>query len=606
MAGDPERDECSDPNKPVPNATSSWRRVASPIAGRPEQRQYRRMGTATRTGDPVRDMLTASGAPFELVEVESDGRTLRAFRNAPRATGEILARAETFGDRTCLVGLDYVLSYGEVLARAAALKAALAGNGLVRGDRIAIAMHNRPEWVVAFMAVAALGATPVLLNYRASPSELSSALAETEVKSLIAEPEIAARTDPVWREGRLIAVTAAEPPVAGSVLLDRLVAAHRGEALDPVILGPDDEGVIIFTSGTSGHPKGALIAQRALMNMVEAIDYATIYGAAEAGLDLRAMAAAGAQTQPSAMLVFPLFHTAGVIAVLLPNLRRGGKMVTLERWRVEDALTLVERERVSGFSGSPAMLWDLLKADRAGRDLSSLRFLSIGGQGITRRLLDELAEAFPGVSFGIGYGQSETGSVNGIGGRNLLQRPTSTGRPLPIIELRIVGDEGEDLEPGEVGEVWVGGVTIMQGYCNRPEETAQTLKGGWVATGDLGRLDEDGFLHIVDRKKNIVVSGGENIGCGEVEAAAVAHPDIEQAVAFGVPDPRLGEKLHIALITRDGCRLDEASLREHIAARLAVFKMPRGFHVCDSFPLNAMGKVDRRALAARFADEVTA
>lgn len=561
------------------------------------------MGPATPTGDPVREMLTARGASFELVDIEFAGGTRRAFRNAPLATGEILARAASFADRPCLVGLDYALSYREVLARAAALKAALVGRGLAKGDRIAIAMHNRPEWVVAFVAVAALGATPVLLNYRASPAEMASALAETEAKALIAEAAIAARTDPDWRRERQVVVVGDDDSLAGSLRFDRLVAAHDGAALDPLVLAPDDEGVVIFTSGTSGHPKGALIAQRALMNMVEGIDYATIHGAAEAGVDLRAMAAAAAQTQPSAMLVFPLFHTAGVIAVLLPNLRRGGKMVMLERWRVDDAMTLIERERVSGFSGSPAMLWDLLKADRAGVDLGSLRFLSIGGQGISERLLAELAQAFPGVSFGIGYGQSETGSVNGIGGRNLLQRPTSTGRPLPIIELRIVDDAGEDLAPGEVGEIWVSGVTIMQGYCNRPEETAQTLRDGWVATGDLGRLDADGFLHIVDRKKNIVVSGGENIGCGEVEAAAVSHPDIEQAAAFGIPDPRLGEKLQLAVIVRDGGRLDEDAVREHIAARLATFKVPRALHRCDAFPLNAMGKVDRRALAARFADE---
>lgn len=561
------------------------------------------MGTATRTGDPVRDMLTAPGGRFELVDIVTDGATHRAFRHAPMATGEILARAEAFADRPCLVGLDYELSYRDVLARAAALKAALAGMGLARGDRVAIAMHNRPEWVVAFVAAAALGATPVLLNYRASAAELASALAETEAKALIAEAEIAARTDADWRGARHVVVVGDDASLAGSLSFDRLVAAHDGAALDPLLLAPDEEGVVIFTSGTSGHPKGALIAQRALMNMVEGIDYATIHGAAEAGIDLQAMAAAAAQSQPSAMLVFPLFHTAGVIAVLLPNLRRGGKMVMLERWRVDDAMTLIERERVSGFSGSPAMLWDLLKADRDDVDIGSLRFLSIGGQGISERLLAELAQAFPGVSFGIGYGQSETGSVNGIGGRNLLQRPTSTGRPLPIVELRIVGDAGEDLAPGEVGEIWVSGVTIMQGYCNRPDETAQTLRDGWVATGDLGRVDNDGFLHIVDRKKNIVVSGGENIGCGEVEAAAVSHPDIEQAAAFGIPDPRLGEKLQLAVIVRDGGELDADAVNEHLAALLPIFKVPRALHRCDAFPLNAMGKVDRRALAARFADE---
>jgi long-chain acyl-CoA synthetase len=555
--------------------------------------------------DPVRDMLTAPGAPFELAAVEHRGRSLRVFRNAPACIGEILARAARFDDRHCLVGLDYGVTYQEVLRRAAALKAGLAVHGLERGQRCAIAMHNRPEWVIAFIAVAALGATPVLVNYRASPAELDSALAETEAVVLLAEPEIAARADVAWRDAHLVVVTDGEPAIQGAHRLEDLVQAHPGATLDPAMLPGDDEGVIIFTSGTSGHPKGALISQRALMNMVEAIDYAVLYGAAEAGIDLAAMARA-APAQASAMLVFPLFHTAGVVAVLLPSLRRGGKMALLSRWRVDDAMTLIERERVAGLSGSPAMLWDLLKADRADRDLASLRFLSIGGQGISSRLLGELSEAFPGVSFGIGYGQSETGSVNGLGGRNLLLRPTSTGRPMPVIDLRIVDDDESDVAPGEIGEIWVGGVTIMDGYCNRPAETALALRDGWIATGDLGRLDADGFLHVVDRKKNIVVSGGENIGCGEVEAAAVSHPDIEQAAAFGVPDDRLGERLALAVIARDGTALDAEALREHIAARLPLYKVPRAFQAVAAFPLNAMGKIDRRALAAAFATELGA
>ncbi|MHB9879314.1 class I adenylate-forming enzyme family protein [Pacificimonas sp. ICDLI1SI03] len=556
--------------------------------------------SASTWPDPARDQLTAPGAPFELHEITLDGRRLRAFRNAPRSLGTIFQEAACHGDRICLTGLDYSLTYAEVLRRAAILKGELEAAGLAQGMRCAVAMHNRPEWVIGFIAIAALGATPVLINYRASPAELASAIAETESAGLIAEPEIVARLAPDSVVRERLWLTAGSDVFPKAAVLPDLFESAAAPALDPVIQEPEDEGVIIFTSGTSGHPKGALISHLALMNMAAAIDYATLYGAAQAGMDIAALAKMAAQSQPSAMLVFPLFHTAGVIAVLLPNLRRGGKMVMLERWRVEDALTLLEREKVSGFSGSPAMLWDLLKADRQDRDLSGLRFLSIGGQGISMRLLDELRAGFPGLSVGIGYGQTETGSVNGISGANLIQRPTATGRPLPIVDLRIVDEEYADVPPGEVGEVLVGGVTTMRGYCRRPAETAEVMHDGYIATGDLGRIDEDGYLHISDRKKNIVLCGGENIGCGEVEDAAVSHPEVEQAVAFGRPDDRLGETLHLAIIPADGCDPDPEAVQAHIGGQLARYKIPRSVHRVDGFPMNAMGKADRRALAAKF------
>lgn len=550
--------------------------------------------------DPVRDLLTAPGAPFEMVEEPVDNRLCRVFRHGPRVIADIYAAAAVHDDAVCLSGLGFTLRYGEVFASAAALKAMLSSKGMAKGDRISIAMHNRPEWIIAFIAATALGATAVLINYRASAAELALALDDTDARALIAEPDIAQRVAPAWREQNLVIVPGSEAlaPLPGTIRFDDAIAAHPHAALDPVAMAPDDEAVVIFTSGTTGNPKGALISQRALMTSVIAIDYSMIGVAAEAGIDLASLAAPSGAQPGGAMLVFPLFHTAGLIAVLLPGLRRGGKIVMVEKWRVGDVLDLLERERIAGFAGSPAMLWDLLKAPRDDRDLSALRFLSVGGQGVSPKLLTELAEGFPGVTIGNGYGQTETGSVNGIGGRSLLERPTASGRPLPILDIRIVDDEGAEGAPGEIGEVYIAGATIMTGYCNRPEETAQVKRDGWIATGDLGRIDAEGYLHILDRKKNIIISGGENIGCAEVEAAASSHPAVDHAAAFGMPDERLGEVPFLAVVARDGWMVDAGVITDHIAGCLARYKVPRRIMFLEALPLNAMDKVDRRTLAA--------
>lgn len=545
------------------------------------------------------DPLTAPGAPFELIEEMVEGRMCRVFRHGPRAIGDVFAAAMAHTDALCLAGPTGTLTYSELFGKAAALKAALAGEGLGKGDRIAIAMHNRPEWIIAFVAVSALGATAVLVNYRASAGELTLALEDTRARALIAEPAIAAQVEESWRAQRPVILTADEGGEAlpGALAFDALLVRYADAPFAAAAMGPDDEAVVIFSTGTTGAPKGILLSQRALMTTIMGIDYSMANVAIQAGAPLESLTARPT-AQPSVMLVYPLFHSSGLNAVLLPSLRRGGKIVMTGKWRVGEVIDLLEQERLAGFSGSPAMLWDLLKAPREGRDLSNLRFLSVGGQGITPKLLTELTAAFPGVMVSNGYGQTETGSVNGIAGQSLLDRPTSSGRPIPIVDVRIVDDAGADVAPGEVGEICIAGATIMIGYCNRPEDTARTKQDGWIATGDLGRIDADGYLHVVDRKKNIVISGGENIGCAEVEAVALAHPAVDQAAAFGIPDDRLGEVLLLAVVLRPGQAADAAAIIDHFAGKIARYKVPRGILFTDALPLNALDKVDRRALAA--------
>lgn len=553
--------------------------------------------------DLIGALLTGQGGPFELVSTTADGVSYKVFRHGPKSLAHIYDRAQEFGPRPFLVGSNFTFTYAEAFSKAAALVLAISGAGVLRRQRVAIAMANSPEWVIGFIAVTAMGATAVLVNCRGSAEELLSALTDTECTALIADPDVAARVPERWTESRLVIVANLNRAIklpTSSRSFDEFVSGWQGLALEPVEMASEDEAVVIFTSGTTGGPKGALLTQRAVTQSVCAVDYLILRGPLRTASELAVLQPTPDTPTPCAMLVFPLFHVSGVTSALLPAMRRGGKIVMIRRWNVAEVMDLIEREQVSGLSGSPAMLWDLMHADRKGRDLGSLRFLSIAGQALKSPLFSDLREAFPDVMIGVGYGQSETGGVTGIGGANLSAQPDSVGWVLPYFELRLVDDGGNEVPKGDVGEIMLRSPTVMQGYCGRPEETAAVLKDGWLLTGDLGRLDEQGRLYIVDRKKNIVISGGENIACSEVESAALTHPAVREAVAFGVPDDRLGERLILAVVKRPGRHLDAQVLATHIGEQRAIYKVPRGFLFADELPLNATGKVDRQQLRARY------
>jgi acyl-CoA synthetase (AMP-forming)/AMP-acid ligase II len=274
----------------------------------------------------------------------------------------------------------------------------------------------------------------------------------------------------------------------------------------------------------------------------------------------------------------------------------GGKIVILPKWNAEHALDLIERERIAGFAGSPTMWWDMLQIDRTQRDTNSIFSVGVGGQALHKKLLEEVAAAFPQAMVGVGYGMTETnGTISQLVGPALLERPSASGRILPTAEVKIMCDDHTPAAVNEVGEVWVRGAMVMQGYCKNSKATADALRtDGWLQTGDMARIDSDGYLHIVDRKKHIVISGGENISCTEVEAAALEFNGVSHAAAMGLPDERLGEKLVLAMVA-DPSVNDEA-LKQHIAAKLAIYKVPRQIIRFDALPYNALGKVNRALL----------
>jgi long-chain acyl-CoA synthetase len=533
--------------------------------------------------------LTGPGAEFEMELRETGGVELRMFRNGPKTLPELYRdSAARYADREFLVFGEERYTFGEFFARAETLRRRL---NLEPGTRVAIAMRNRPEWLLAYVAVTAAGASAVLANSRGTPAELAFAIEDTDSSLVIADTPRAAALREAGSRVPIIVIdndpSLIEP--ADGPLLSREV-------------DPECEATIIFTTGTSGVAKGAMLSHRNLMASLMNINFSrtvATYSALQ-GMD-PAILEAMQQIQPSVLTAFPLFHVAGLNSDFLSFLMLGGKLVLMSKWNATEALALIERERIVSTSGSPAMVWDLVRAHDNTRDLSSLRGLGIGGQAVPPTLLADIRRVFPNSSFGCGFGQTETsGPVSATGLRDLLARPGNSGRPVPTLDIRIAAEDGTDLPVGEVGEIIIRGPSVAMGYCNRPAENTETFQDGWVRTGDIGYLDTDKFLYVVDRKKSIIISGGENISLSEVEFAALAVPSVIDAAAIGIPDERMGEILALAIVVENAPDFEVDTIREALASILAAYKLPGRIVTVDAIPRNHMGKIDRKALARSF------
>lgn len=532
--------------------------------------------------------LTAPGAPHEIEEISVDGIAMRAFRHGPRTLAELYRAAAAFGPRDFVVHGDERLTYDAFLGRAGGLAAMLRGRlGDVAGVHVGIAMRNRPEWMAAFVAITALGGVAVLVNSRGTAMEMADAIADAECRLVLCDARrAAALRDSGQPLPPLIDVDAEAPPVAA--------------ALDLAPVDPDVDAVIMFTTGTSGLPKGARLSHRGLTQGIATTIFsrALVGAKAMAGMDPQVVKALAA-LQPTVLNAFPLFHISGCASDFLNNLLVGGKVVILPKWDGEAALDLVEREGVTSLSGSPAMLWDMVRAHDGRRNLSSLMGLGIGGQALPPSLFADIRAMFPNAGFGCGFGQTETaGTICAASTMDLIERPGTSGRIVPTAEVRIVDDEGNDLPAGEVGEIVIRGPMVARGYWNRPEESARVFRDGWVATGDVGRLDRDNYIYVVDRKKDIIITGGENIACSEVEFAALARPEVTDAAAYGLPDERMGERVVLAVVPAPGAIVDPIGLRGALQGVLAAHKVPTEIRIMEALPRNHMGKIDRKALRA--------
>jgi len=544
--------------------------------------------------DPHFVALTAPDAPFAIGE--RDG--LRQFLRAPDDLNQMIERARAFGERTFIVeeaddGSDRRLSYDEVFALRDRLVPLMQ---IHRGERVAICMRNRTEWIVAFLAVIKAGGIAALLNSRGSPSELVAMIHEVTPELVLADSERARLIREGGYAGRMFDLT--RP-------FDEAEIERRGHvpAEDPGKAEPDDACTILFTSGTTGRVKGAVLSHRNLITGLMSVQLSgmqVLHTTAERmGIPVDVMMQH--MPQQAVMLVYPLFHISGLGSAFLSPMLAGSKVVVMRRWDATKALGYIAEEKVTMFTGVPTMLWDVLHNARlAGTDLSSLRNIASGGQALPVNLLAEMRALCPQAMMGTGYGMTEcSGAIAQAVGEDFVRRPSSAGRVLPLVDVRIVAPDGRELPVGEAGEIVVRGAQIMQGYWNRPEDTAAVLGAdGWLHTGDVGMLDEEGYVFIVDRKKDMVISGGENIYCAEVERVLGEMPQITECAAFGIPDERLGEMLVCVVRARD---TDEDAVIRWVAERLAKYKAPG--HVAfatESLPRNHVGKVDKIALRTRW------
>lgn len=536
------------------------------------------------TTDPLVAQLTAPDQMFAIGE--RDG--VRQFLKAPPDLATLVDSARRHGDATMIVEAEGRYSYADMFARADALAAELS---IQPGDRVAIAMRNRSEWMVAFLAVLRRGGVNVQLNSRAAGEELNQLVADTTPVLVIADEKCADRMTGAGYDGSLLLARdfpapGAEPP-----------PLHRA--------APDDPCAILFTSGTTGRAKGAVLTNR---NMVSSLMSVQLSGflvlhnmANKLGLPAETLMANAPQF--ATLLVFPLFHISGVVSGFLSPMLSGGKVVIMRRWDPDEALRLIADEKITMFSAVPTMLWDIVnRSGTDGADLSSLNNVGTGGQAMPLALLEQIRTACPQAAMGTGYGMTETaGGVAMSVGEDFIRNRKAAGRPFELAEMRILDDDDNPLPTGEVGEIAVRGALVMKEYFGRPEETAEVFTAdGWMKTGDVGYLDDENYVYIVDRKRDMVISGGENIYCAEVERVIGQMDGVEENAAFGIPDDRLGEAL-VAIVRG---KVDEDAVKSDVSERLAAYKSPSRVIVTeDPLPRNAVGKVDKIALRKQFIGE---
>jgi len=500
-------------------------------------------------------------------------------------------------DNEALVAGDERLTFADLDRISERMAHALVARGIVKGDRVGIAMRNCPSWVVAHMAVLKAGGVATLLNGWWEAHEMEHAIQLTDPRLIVADAPRAKRIAERC-SGRDIVSIAVELPV-DQALAPLLVDADEKSALPDI--GADDDATILFTSGSTGEAKGALSTHRAVTTAV--YTYAT---GLIVLLGLLTQEGRAPEGPPRTLISVPLFHVTGEVPVMLNSFVVGRCMVMMRKWDAGEALRLIEKEKITYFVGVPTMSLELMNhPDREKYDLSSLKDITAGGAPRPISHVQRLKAEFPDAQPALGYGLTETNAVGCANyWSNYAAKPASTGRAhKPYVELAILGEGDRHLQAGEVGEIAIRSAANFKCYWNMPEATStQITADHYVRTGDLGYIDGDGYLFIVDRKKEIIIRGGENISAAEVEAEIYACPSIAEVSVFGGPDERLGE-IPIAVVrVKPGEELSEEGLRTFLDGRMAKFKIPERIILADApLPRLGTGKFDRRALKAQYA-----
>jgi long-chain acyl-CoA synthetase len=544
--------------------------------------------------------LTATGQPFELVDSTVFGRDCRFFKNAPATLRDLYS--DNASDLEFLVYEDERLTYAEAYSKSAQIAHLLIQQyGINKGDRVAISMRNYPEWVLSFMAVTSIGGIAVAMNSLWRPDEMAYGLIDSGAKVLLADEERLARFAQIENtpentvDVQTIAIRTSAYPNSPelSVLLEQQANAHGVLAMPDQRPHAEDDATILYTSGSTGHPKGVVSCHKNILAALMSWELDQTCAIA-----MLPEPPPPPQQQAATLLAVPLFHATGSHAVYLASYRHQRKIVSMYKWDAALAAELIEVEKISSFIAPAAMTGDLVhEAIRTQRDLGSM--VSVGGGGAPRapEQVRNIEKSFTNALPSTGWGMTETNAIGtGIGGMDYLEHPESSGRCSAVMELSVIDDDGNAMAAGERGELLIRGAGVFRGYWNRPEANEETfLPGGWMRTGDVAYLDDEGYLYIVDRIKDLVIRGGENIGCGEVEAALLEHPLVQEASVYALPDQRLGEEVGTTLYVSSEITDDELS--GFLQQRLAKFKVPRYVHQQQTpLPRTASGKILKRDL----------
>ncbi|WP_340647108.1 class I adenylate-forming enzyme family protein [Phenylobacterium sp.] len=562
-------------------------------------------------------ILSAPGAGTEVEEVVIRGVKTKTWKNLPPTIRSVVEAGRAHGERVFLVYEDERVTYEAFYRAVAKFALELQDQGLKKGDRVAIIMRNLPEWPVAFYAAASLGAIVTPLNAWWTGPELEYGLTDSGTKIAILDTGSYGRLAehlPNCPDLQRIYVSREIDEIAHPLVtkLETVIGGANDWAQLPdqpipqVDIDTDDDATIFYTSGTTGKPKGALATQRAVNSNIMA-------GAASGARAFLRRGEAPPAPDPdapqrSSLISVPFFHATGCFAVLNPSLIGGAKLVMMHKWDVIRAFELIEREKIQSAGGVPTIAWQLIEHPlREKYDLSSLESVAYGGAPSAPELVRKIKETFPKSAAGNGWGMTETcATVTTHGAEDYANRPDSCGPAVPVSELQIrdPADGVTVLPPNAVGELWANGPQIVKGYWNKPEATAQTFVDGWVRTGDLARVDEEGFCFIIDRAKDMLIRGGENIYCIEVENVLYDHPAVMDAAVVGIVHRTLGEEPGAVVTLKPGASATEAELRAHVAEHLAAFKVPvkvKFWH--ETLPRNANGKILKNELKKLFEED---
>jgi acyl-CoA synthetase (AMP-forming)/AMP-acid ligase II len=552
--------------------------------------------------------LTSQGQAFEVNAVELGGVSYRNFAALPANLGEYFLIMLQHAQKDFAVYLEERYTYGEGYQHSCEFGAALLERyRLSKGDRVAILSRNNPQWMMAFIGTTAVGGVAVPMNAWWTTEELDYGFADSGARIVVADRARVKRLLPIAKKYglQIIAIDDCSDLGVEQTPFAELLRDHHGASMPAVEVALDDHATIMYTSGSTGHPKGSLSSHRGVLS--------ALYSWMCMGVATKIAATQEVREQglsPAALVTIPLFHCTGSHSAFMLSLVVGRKMVIMHKWDAEEALRLIEAEKITWFNGVPTMSAELQAAAvNTDRDISSLTEIMAGGAARPPDQVKKISGTFKKSAPGIGYGLTETNALGTVNaGAFYIARPDSAGRAVPAVtEFRIVGEGGAELPAGERGELCIKSPANILGYWNKPEATAEAFVDGWFHTGDVAYLDEDGFLYIVDRIKDIIIRGGENISCLEVEAVIYAHPGVNEAVVFGLPDDRLGEIVGAAVVMREGIEMNAETLRDYLTERLAGFKIPA--HIwfrTEQLPRIASGKIFKRQIKADYTAELVA